>query len=260
MKKEIKLNNRYKYVFDSELNRMHIHIDGKRCPLKPEKLYKFYDTNLLSLASLHENYFWLSKPNDFNDPFDCNINLIEFENKDEIQDLISENRIANIGVTCFTEEINEPLMWAHYANNYYGFVLELDAEHIRVNLYNRERKKSLNPVLYFDKFIKVKNTDEFAMEYYLTAKSDRWNYEKEWRILAEVDDDIEYDRIAFYEPITIKAIYIGHRLFDENESVFNLIESIFASKYPDKPIYIVYPYPDKLELNFQKRHINGYGK
>lgn len=39
-----------------------------------------------------------------------------------------------------------------------------------------------------------------------------------------------------------------------------LIESIFARKYPDKPIYIVYPDPNKLELVFQQRHKNGYGK
>lgn len=262
MKKEVILNDRYKYVFDSDLNFMRIHIDGVPCPLSPRTLFKFYDTNLLSIASLHENYFWLSNPKEFNDPFDCNINLIEFEDLENFPEStsIKRNNVSNIGVTCFTEEINEPLMWAHYANNYYGFVLELDSEHIRVNLYNRERKKSLNPVLYFDKFIKVKNTDSFAMEYWLTAKSDKWKYEKEWRILADVDDSVPYDRIAFYEPITIKAIYIGHRLFDENESVFNLLESIFATKYPDKPIFIVYLHPYKLELQFQQRHVNGYGK
>ena len=157
MEKEVILNERYKYVFDSELNRMRIHIDGVPCPLNPKKLFKFYDTNLLSIASLHENYFWLSNPKDFNDPFDCNINLVEHENEADLKKLTSvkRNSIADVGVTCFTEEINEPLMWAHYANNYFGFVLELDPEHIRVNLNNRERRKSINPVLYFDEFIKV---------------------------------------------------------------------------------------------------------
>jgi hypothetical protein len=255
MEKEIILDSRYKYVFDSELNRMRIHIYGNPCPLVPPKLYKFYNTNLLSIASLQDSYFWLSNPKEFNDPFDCNINLIEHNNQKALNKITSskKNDISNIGVTCFTEVLDEPLMWAHYANNFYGFVLELDSNHLRVNLYNRERKKSLNPVLYFKQFIKVKNTDSFALEYFLTAKSDKWEYEKEWRILADVDDNIPYDRIAPYEPITIKAIYIGHRLFEENESVFNLVESIFLQKYPDKPTYIVYPHPYKLELIFQQR-------
>jgi hypothetical protein len=262
MGNEVILNDRYKYVYDPELKRMRIHIDGVPCPLNPVKLFKFFDTNLLSVASLHENYFWLSNPKYFNDPFDCNFNLVEQEKNEDLIKCSSDitNRVSDIGICSFTEVLNEPLMWAHYANNYYGFALELDPEHIRVYLDNRERKKSLNPILYFNEFIKVKNTDSFALEYLLTAKSDKWKYEKEWRIIAEVDDKIPYDRIAFYEPITIKSIYIGHKLYDDNEAVFNLIESIFANKYPDKPLYIVYPHPYKLELIFQRRHSGGYGK
>ncbi len=92
------------------------------------------------------------------------------------------------------------------------------------------------------------------MEYLLTAKSEKWKYEKEWRLLATIDDSNPFDRIVFYEPIAIKALYIGHKLHDEQESVFNLLESIFMTKYPGKPIYIVYPHPYKLELNFERRH------
>ena len=254
--KEVILNDKYKYVYDSEDKLWRIHTYGIPTLLKPEKLFKFYDTNLNSVASLHEGYFWLSNPSDFNDPFDCNLNLVEHDNNinQELDTKIKRNNIANIGVTCFTQVINEPLMWAHYANNYRGFVVEFNTETIRVYIDKNERKFSLNPVLYFDKFIKVKNTDGFAQEYLLTAKSDKWEYEKEWRLLASVDNKKPYDRIVFYEPIAIKAIYIGHRLFDEQESVFNLIESIFMSKYPDKPIYIVYPHLYKLELVFQRRH------
>ncbi len=255
--KEVILNKTYKYVYDHENNFWRIHINGIPTPLKPQKLYKFFDTNLLSIASLHENYFWLSNPSQFNDPFDSNINLIEYDNKvnEKLKDTAKRNNIPNIGVTCFSEIINEPLMWAHYANNYYGFVLELNTETIRVHLDKSERRFSLNPVLYFDEFIKVKNTDSFALEYLLTAKSSKWSYEKGWRIITDVNENKEFDRIAFYEPIAIKALYIGHRLFDENESIFNLLESIFMNKYPDKPIYIVHPHSHKLELNFTERHI-----
>lgn len=252
--KEIILNKKYKYIYDTENEFWRIHIDGKPTPLKPHKLFKFFDTNLLSIASLHENYFWLSNPSQFNDPFDCNINLVEHENNvhEELDETRKRNGISDVGVTCFSEVINEPLMWAHYANNYNGFVLELNTETIRVHLY--ERVFSLNPVLYFDEFIKVKNTNTIALEYLSTAKSSKWSYEKEWRIIASIDKKKECDRIAFYEPIAIKGLYIGHRLFDENESIFNLVESIFMNKYPDKPIYIVYPHPHKLELKFMRRH------
>jgi hypothetical protein len=254
--KEVILNDKYKYVYDSENKLWRIHTYGNPTLLKPEKLFKFYDTNLNNIASLHEGYFWLSNPSDFNDPFDCNINLVEHDNNidKKLDTKIKRNNILNIGVTCFTQVINEPILWAHYANNYQGFAIELNPDTLRINLDKSERKSSLNPVLYFDKFIKVKNTDDFAQEYLLTAKSDRWEYEKEWRLLATVDNKKPFNRIVFYEPIAIKAIYIGHRLFDDQLSVFNLIESIFMNKYPDKPIYIVYPHPFKLELKFLRRH------
>ncbi len=252
--KEIILNEKYKYVYDKELKRLNIHIDGKPCPLKAENLFKFYDTNLNNVAALHENYFWLSKPSDFNDPFDCNVNLIEHENHKELfYDETKPNAIDGIGITCFTEEINELLLWAHYANNYRGFALEFNTETMRVNM-NGKKKYSLNPALYFDEFISVKNTDKFAMEYLLTAKSERWKYEKEWRLISTIDETKPYDRIIFYEPIAVKALYIGYRLFDEQQSVFNFIESIFLKKYPNKPIYIVYPNPKKLDMVFQERH------
>lgn len=251
---ELILNEKYKYVFDSENNMWRIYINGKLFPLVPDKLFKFYDTNLNNVAALHESYFWLSNPSDFNDPFDCNLNLIEYED-DTLRTAnpsMKRNNIANIGLTCFTTIIDEPLLWAHYAKNYSGFVLEFNPQTIRIQ--KRVNKKfSLNPVLYFDTFIKVKNTDAYSMEYFLTAKSDRWEYEKEWRFISTIEIKNNIDRIVFYQPITVKAIYIGHRLFEEQESVFNLIESIFTSKYPNKPVYIVHPHPHKLELTFTKR-------
>jgi hypothetical protein len=255
MKDSIFLNDRYKYVFDKRLNRYRINIDGLPSPLFPKKLFKFYSPNLNNVAALHENYFWVSNPKEFNDPFDCNINLVEHEglNLNHIKDNQARNDLDNIGVTCFTEVIDEPLLWAHYAINYTGFGIEFNSKTFRVNIGDTSRKHSLNPVLYFDQFVKVRNTDSFALEYLLSAKSSNWRYEKEWRLLLELNPKNQFDRIIFYEPIAIKALYVGHRMFDEHQTVFNLIESIFTRKYPKKPIFIVHPHPSKLELCFTKR-------
>jgi hypothetical protein len=252
---DVILNDRYKYVFDRKLRRYIINIDGVPSPLYPKQIFKFYGLSLNSLAALHENYFWLSNPKDFNDPFDCNINLVEypgisFKNAKETH---PRNDIGNIGVTCFTEEINEALLWAHYAQNYTGFAIEFNSKTLRVNIDDQSRKHTLNPVLYFDKFISVKHTDSFALEYLLSAKSKNWSYEKEWRFLCDIEKEKPCSRIIFYEPIAVKALYIGYKCFHEHESTFNLIESIFTRKYPKKPVYIVHPHKSKLELCFTKR-------
>ena len=156
---EVVLNEKYKYVYEKEKKIWIPHIYGKAFPLTPDSLCKFYDTNLLSIAAMYDNYFWLSNPAEFNDPFDCNLNLIEFDKsgQTDLETINKKNNLSIIGVTCFTTQINEPLFWAHYARNYNGFAIDFNPQSLTVSINNQELKRfSLNPVLYFDKFIKVK--------------------------------------------------------------------------------------------------------
>jgi hypothetical protein len=244
------LNEKYKFVYDPEKKFWLIHINGIPSPLKPDKMFKFYAANLNNIASLHEGYFWLSNPREFNDPFDCNINLIDCEYYKTGEPKL--NNLINIGLTCFTEVLNEPLLWAHYAQDYNGYAIEFDTDVMGIVEENNEKKFELLPVMYFDDFIRVKDTDNYALTYLLSAKSARWEYEKEWRLVASLDEAHPYKRIRFYYPQSIKALYLGYKLLAKQESVFNLIQSIFMTKYPDKPIYLVRPDPYKIELNIIK--------
>ena len=244
---EIILNKDYKYVYNKDLELWWPHYKGIPFPRKPKNLFKYYALNLNNIAALYQNYFWLSNPSDFNDPFDCNINLIEFEEKPEWSK--RGNNHGNVGVCCFTESINDPTLWAFYTN-YNGFVLEFNPEKTTVGLNVEERTWSLNPVMYFDELIKVKNTEHYAMEYLLTAKLNKWKNENEWRFVTTVNE--ESDRIVQYKPHSVKALYIGHKIPDEQLSVYNLIFDIFIEKYPKAEIYVVFPNPQGLELVFEK--------
>ena len=42
----------------------------------PRSLYKYFSLNNFSIDNLQNDYIYLSNPKDFNDPFDCNRNLI----------------------------------------------------------------------------------------------------------------------------------------------------------------------------------------
>jgi hypothetical protein len=250
-RKEKILNNEYKYVYDEALQRYRHYYRNKPMPLRPKKMYKYYALNLNNVAALHDGYFWLSNPADFNDPFDCNLHLVEHENIEELNNKVKRaNDVSNIGVTCFSEVLKEPLMWGHYTNNYKGFVVEFNPLKTTVQLDATKRKHSLNPVMYFSKFIKVKNTDSFAMEYLLTAKSKKWKYEREWRFISTIHGSNE--RVVFYERHSVKALYIGHRIPDQDRSAYTLLLNIYEEKYPGKPVYVVYPNPQRLELVFEK--------
>lgn len=65
-----------------------------KAPL-PSKLYKYQSCNEYALNNLRNRSFWLSKPENFNDPFDCDINFqvgdFTEENMELLFDALSED-------------------------------------------------------------------------------------------------------------------------------------------------------------------------
>ncbi len=135
---DVILNNNYKYVcHDHGFSIFH---NNKPLDLRPKRLYKFYQPSLISIAALYRSEFWLANPAEFNDPFDCSTNLF-LHNRDLYKTMdpyARKNDIANIGVTCFTETVYDPLLWAHYTNNYRGFAIEFDSQLKLVPIYKRK--------------------------------------------------------------------------------------------------------------------------
>lgn len=105
-------------------------------------------------------------------------------------------------------------------------------------------------MIYLEKFVKVKNTDPYCLNYWLTAKLKSWSYEKEWRLISTIPR--KNKRIVGYPPELVKRIFIGHKLADEQRSVYDMVIEMFRDKHPNKPIYVVYPNSDKLKLNLRK--------
>src|ERR1041385_4804927 len=145
MKKEIILNEKYSYKYDTNEKRMRLCIDGQFAPLFPDKLFKYYSLNVNSLVAFNEGYFWLSNPKEFNDPFDCYINLVGHDLGEQSIHDKPLNGIGNIGICSFAEVINDPLMWGYYTNNYNGFSLEVNTPKMTVKIVDsKKRKFSLN--------------------------------------------------------------------------------------------------------------------
>lgn len=68
-----------------------IELLNKKNEYLPRKLYKFYSPTMENILDIKEKKLWISHPDSFNDPFDCNIGYehLEFE-KHKILQLISE--------------------------------------------------------------------------------------------------------------------------------------------------------------------------
>lgn len=92
-----------------------------------------------------------------------------------------------IGILSLTTDPASPPMWASYAENSKGFVIEFDTSNV---FFHRRRSKSdefyhLREVIYEDRAasgtMSETNSDIFV------HKSRSWEYEKEWRILLPLE-------------------------------------------------------------------------
>ncbi|MFS1427300.1 DUF2971 domain-containing protein, partial [Vibrio splendidus] len=89
-----------------------------------------------------------------------------------------QENLRDIGVSCFSDNINSILMWSHYADNHKGFCIELQAKdpvfHGTHKVIYQEEKPIMNPYEVF--------TMDFTHLREMTyIKSSEWSYEREYR-------------------------------------------------------------------------------
>lgn len=250
--KEFDLDDEYKMIFNDSTGVYDYYKNGELLSKSAEKLFKYYSLNINNIDALLNNYFHLSNPATFNDPFDCNVNLVsDIDEKFTNIETVKRNNIENIGITSFSETINNHLMWAHYTNNYNGFAIEFKGTEVTVNkVKDRFEKFALTKVFYTKEMRRIKKDYPFAMHYVLATKMKHWEYEKEWRIICQLKKDD--DRVLYYYPEKVKAIYFGHRLIDESKSAYRLLLEICEIRFPRTPIYVVYPHPTDIKLFFER--------
>lgn len=139
---------------------------------------------------------------------------------------------------CVTEENDNLLMWAHYAKDHTGAVLELWSLPDEDNALSVSQpvQYSRTPPAFFteDEFLDLFcGLGELDMKTLtrrsVYTKSDHWSYEREWRVYYPLSDKpglFEYNNLRASE---FKAIYFGCRA----ERVFvESARSLLAERYP----------------------------
>lgn len=176
------------------------------------------DQNLFN--SLIYNYQWFSNPKDFNDPYDCNIELdynntpkeiesfireVNHNNNDlkdesyivertkqfienpELMTLLSKQQdekiVSKMGLCCFSERDDSLLMWSHYGDSHKGVCLSFD--------FREDLNFFTVPycVEYPEKYPKInfinekQNSKLYRLQF--ATKSKEWQYEQEIRIIKD---------------------------------------------------------------------------
>jgi len=130
--------------------------------------------------------------------------------------------MSNAGVFSLSEDhLNQP-MWAHYALQGRGFVVGFDARHPFFLSTDGKAKNLLRKVLYTDDW-----TENFWRNpYYLfLVKSASWAYEREWRMLKDLDKcderkEVNGMAVCLWNlpPEVIKVVYFGYTYSEEDRT------------------------------------------
>lgn len=189
-----------------------------------------------------DNVLWFSNPLNFNDPFELKPNIKKLLNEEKhlVVDTVSSyfndsnqahkvhyaiiNPILNnTGILSLSGNKEHLAMWAHYANNHKGIVVEFDKCH---SFFSSLKLPKYAEILhYLEKVTYISNnqrksinSDEYFTVDTFCAKSEDWAYEDEYRMSVYVETDNEYiDGINIIFPSDlIKCIYIGNKA--ENET------------------------------------------
>lgn len=221
----------------------------------PGLIYKYCPLNLNSLRVLIDNKLYLGPPINFNDPFEgdfefkkanklpdkdilvklfgkprVDLSLYSLADYNEITEFYLRNLIKNkYGVSCFSTINNNPLMWGHYSDSRKGICLEFDTTKLISSfdkLYSNQNVK-LEKVRYTKKLLKLEaklkgNNILYGKDRYnfLSIKQRHWSYEKEYRLIVNIDDD-NYSRYFHLENDCITKIIIGDRMDQDDQRMLD---------------------------------------
>lgn len=146
----------------------------------------------------------------------------------ETLDKIRQESFSKIGVTCFSKNNSNLLMWSHYANSHQGFCLEFDSKKEPFSKYFEVIYRSEIPNVISDLLFNEENNTE-SIRKLLSYKSIDWKHEEEIRVFHQ-----ESNKSYFYTPQSLKAIYFGIRT---NPSDIEIVCSIVKAQNPDVKFY-----------------------
>lgn len=94
-----------------------------------------------------------------------------------------------VGILSLSESSDEPLMWAHYADSHRGLLIAFNEEH---SFFHRRRSPNdefhfLRKVVYADTPPAPSALGVDGNALFIT-KGTRWSYEREWRMLAPLEE------------------------------------------------------------------------
>jgi hypothetical protein len=194
----------------------------------PKYLYKYRAVDADALAMLASDRVYLSRLDAFNDPYEfLNFNnevapLIDRNDRVSIESENIDSDAALLRVCALSEECRDLLMWGHYADRHRGFCIRFEFGN------DPQICQMLFPVEYQPSIPDSDAADangENSVRRKILTKSDKWNYEKEWRIIGDLaqEDAGKAELFASYKPEALSGIVFGVRTSNLHQALIRAL-------------------------------------
>lgn len=137
---------------------------------------------------------------ELNDPFEfLGVDLSDRQFRRALRETKAELSTTK-GILCFSKTWTNPVLWGHYADKHRGICLGFEVP-----------SSVLNKVEYVDSRLPRPDVhDEAFMKKLLLTKFSHWQYEQEYRVFVQLEEDINglyYSE--FSDQLTLKRVIVG---------------------------------------------------
>lgn len=211
-----------------------------------KRLY-YYTTWDHGIENIEKMKIKISDIQNLNDPNE----FLGVQSKDEklYQKFIEhKNRISKtIGIVCFSEDYDNPLMWGHYSGNHHGICLGFDIKVSKDSLFKVEY--GADKIVVSKSVFKTKETLNKFMETVLNYKHDYWSYENEYRYFSKKNiESWDYKKDLYFDS------------FSDNLQLQEIILGIRSPKNTDyiNKMLCKIDFPNEIEINKLRESKNKF--
>jgi Protein of unknown function (DUF2971) len=198
-----------------------------------DKIYKYFSHNVMNLVFERKGFCAIkcSCPNEYNDPFELFLGVdidIGPEGLATYRELIYE--IPQYPTTCFSKSPVVAPMWAHYAQNHSGFVIEFDVDLMKEALpdvsiheivYREQPDESISANLARAAVTKKPRhavwLQQAVLHHAYFSKYTVWSYEQECRLVDDGQrvEAVSGNSILFIPMKCVTALIVGKNIPSE---------------------------------------------
>ncbi len=161
------------------------------------------------LQDVRERRLKIATLDELNDPFDIfAADLGDPAHRSKLT-LARQSIGRQVGLLCFSQRWDNPVLWSHYADKHRGMCLGFEIPHEslrRVTYANRRFKLQRDP-------LKASGApDQDSVEKLLVTKYSHWRYEREWRMLVSLAESKSEDGrffLRFNAQVRLTTVIMG---------------------------------------------------